>query len=64
MNFENRITCTSATVYTCVSLGSFLLPIQLEDRVSALNVLVILSLPQKLILGMDFWATMEIIPDM
>ncbi|KAJ8973471.1 hypothetical protein NQ317_013465 [Molorchus minor] len=49
---------------TCESTGSVLLPIQLADRVKLVKVLVVPSIPHHLILGVDFWTTMGIIPDL
>nr|CAI5855249.1 unnamed protein product [Callosobruchus analis] len=57
-------TCTVANGQSCQVLGKLPLPIQLRDRVRILDVLVVPSLPQELILGVDFWVEMQIIPDL
>lgn len=56
--------CSVANGETCKSIGWVRLPIQLRDRVKILNVLVIPSIPHELILGVDFWSAMKIIPDL
>lgn len=45
-------------------LGSVDVPIRLEDKVVVLNVLVMPDLSHPIILGMDFWLAMGIIPDL
>lgn len=46
----------------CAVVGSVFLPVQLIDRLKIMEILVIPELPHKLILGKDFWVTMEIVP--
>lgn len=56
--------CTVANGEQCQIIGSITVPIQLRDRVDIFEVLVIPSLPHYVILGVDFWAKMNIIPDL
>lgn len=56
--------CTVANGQSCVVLGTVPLPISLQDRVILLDVLVVPELPFTLILGIDFWTKMRIVPDM
>ncbi|KAJ8979348.1 hypothetical protein NQ317_016077 [Molorchus minor] len=56
--------CTVANGQTCESIGHVTLPIQLCDRVKLLQVLIIPSIPHELILGVDFWTLMGIVPDL
>jgi Reverse transcriptase (RNA-dependent DNA polymerase)./Integrase core domain. len=58
------ISCTVANGQKCSSLGSLIVPFQLQDRVKLIKTLVIPSLPHTLILGADFWRAMEIVPDL
>lgn len=45
-------------------IGSYNVPVCVEDRMSLVEVLVMPSLPQSLILGADFWRKIGIIPDL
>lgn len=56
--------CTVANGDSCESIGMVQLPIRLQDRVRILKVLVVPALPSTLILGIDFWTKMEIIPNL
>lgn len=60
----DEIKCTVANGDKCEIKGTVTCPIQLRDRLKVIEVLVIPTLPHILILGMDFWRKMEIIPDM
>lgn len=48
----------------CEVLGSVDLPIRLRDRMILLDVLVVPSIPHSLILGVEFWLKMGIVPDL
>lgn len=61
---ENKVECAVANGQICRSIGSILIPFQLRDKVVLLDVLVIPALPHHLILGVDFWRKMEIVPDL
>ena len=56
--------CTVADGSSCSSLGSIAVPFSLMGRTRVISVLVVPSLPHRLILGMDFWRMMDVIPDM
>lgn len=64
LNATEVLSCTLANGESCASIGYVSLPIQLADRVKVLKVLVVPSLPHELILGVDFWTSMGIIPDL
>lgn len=55
--------CSVANNQTCTVIGYVTLPISLEEKVKLIKALVIPELPHTIILGMDFWLTMEIVPD-
>lgn len=61
---SNRKSCTVANGDSCEVIGSVFLPLELRGKVKLFEVLVVPSLPQSLILGVDFWLGMEIIPDL
>lgn len=44
-------------------IGKTILPLTLADKTKCLSVLVVPSLPQGLILGIDFWNSMHIVMD-
>lgn len=56
--------CTVANGDACQVLGSIRLPIQLRERIVVIEALVVPSLPHSLILGIDFWSRMGLVPDL
>lgn len=60
-NFEQVILADGAGVEV---EGNVSLPIRLKEKVVLIECLVIPRLPQKLILGADFWALSGIVPDL
>ncbi|XP_050295859.1 uncharacterized protein LOC126735794 [Anthonomus grandis grandis] len=56
--------CTVANGQQCSIKGIVTLPMRLRTRVVLMDVLVVPSLPHSLILGIDFWTRMGIIPDL
>lgn len=56
--------CTVANGGTCSVIGQVSLPMRLREKIKIIKVLVVPELPQSLILGIDFWTEMEIIPDL
>lgn len=56
--------CTVANGDECEVLGTFVVPTRLYDRVQLIEILVVPGLPHDLILGLDFWKKMAIIPDL
>lgn len=55
--------CIVANGTKCSIFGSVDVPFSLEGRIRTISALVVPELPQTLILGMDFWKSMEIVPD-
>lgn len=55
--------CTVANGQTCSILGSLSLPVKVLNKIRVVEFLVIPELPHYLILGLDFWKTMGVVPD-
>lgn len=64
LELSDTTTCTVANGDSCEVLGRLAVPIRLCDRVKIVDVLVVPSLPHQIILGMDFWIQMGIVPDL
>lgn len=64
LNTSVQPTCVVANGASCQALGVVQLPITLVDKTKLINVLVVPSMPHNLILGMDFWLEMGIVPDL
>lgn len=64
LDSRSKTDCIVADGSRCESIGFVTLPICLRDRVILLEVLVVPSLPHGLILGIDFWTKMQIVPDL
>lgn len=60
----NNIKCTVANGQSCSSIGYVQVPFCLMGRTKIIDVLVLPELSHTLILGIDFWKTMEIVPDL
>ncbi|KAJ8927539.1 hypothetical protein NQ314_019981 [Rhamnusium bicolor] len=56
--------CKVANGQMCASIGYVSTPVTLGDKARIIDILVIPELPHKLILGVDFWVSMNIIPDL
>jgi hypothetical protein len=56
--------CTVANGAKCDCLGFVRAPVQLLDKVQVLDVLIVPDVPHDLILGIDFWKSMDIVPDL
>ncbi|KAJ8977814.1 hypothetical protein NQ317_000071, partial [Molorchus minor] len=56
--------CTVANGQKCLVSGIFHVPITLIDKVHVVDILAVPELSHTLILGIDFWIAMNIIPDM
>lgn len=56
--------CTVANGQSCLSIGYFPTPITLKHKTCIIDILVLPDLAHKLILGVDFWRTMGIVPDL
>lgn len=55
--------CSVANGSSVPSLGTITLPIKLKDKVTVVDVLVVPEIPHTMILGVDFWKAVGIIPD-
>lgn len=64
LNSASLRTCTVANGQQCTVIGSFSAPIRLCDRVRIIEIIIVPSLSQDLILGLDFWTNMGIVPDL
>lgn len=56
--------CTVANNQSCTIIGSVIVPVQLENKVHVFELLVVPNLNAPLILGIDFWTTMKIVPNL
>lgn len=56
--------CTVANGQSCSSIGFMQVPFCLMGKTRVIDVLVIPELSHTLILGVDFWKSMEIVPDL
>lgn len=57
-------TCTVANNESCKCLGIISVPFRLRDVVKLIDVYVVPELRHELVLGVDFWVKMGIVPDM
>lgn len=68
LNFKIRTSsvkaCSVANDHKCEVLGYVSLPIRLKDKVLVLDVLVVPQLPHTIVLGVDFWISMDLIPNL
>lgn len=56
--------CTIANGQICQSIGACELPMSLKGKVRLIQVLVVPSLATPLLLGVDFWKRMGVVPDL
>lgn len=56
--------CKLANKSICKSRGTCNIPLKLENKEKIINALLVEDIPDQLILGLDFWKAMEIIPDL
>lgn len=63
LDTSNKLSCTVANGTECSTLGHVSLPITLKSRVKVLDVLVMPELKHSLVLGLDFWREMGLIPN-
>lgn len=61
---SSKINCVVANGTNCSSIGCVSVPFKLMNKVEILDVVVVPELPHFLILGVDFWKIMQIIPDL
>jgi len=60
---KRPVNCTVANGDLCTSLGFIQTPFTLMERTRIVDVVVVPDLAHKLLLGIDFWKAMEIVPD-
>lgn len=63
LNTGARTTVLVADGRECTVSGTATLPIELDGKVRVLEVLCVPSMSNTLILGLDFWKGMEIVPN-
>lgn len=56
--------CSVANGNICESLGSASIPIELKGKIKIVDVLIVPTLKHSLILGLDFWKMMGIVPNL
>lgn len=56
--------CTVANGETCYVLGKVSVPFKLVDRVCLIDVMVLPQLSHRLILGIDFWLELGVVPNL
>lgn len=56
--------CKVANGKLCESLGSITVPVQLMGKIKVIRFAVVPDISSSIILGMDFWLAMEIVPDL
>lgn len=56
--------CTVANGQQCSTLGYITTPIALMNKIHLIDILVVPEISQKLILGIDFWKSMSIVPNL
>lgn len=61
---DPNLRCIVADGSNCEVVGKIQAPFQLENRVIVLDVLLVPALPHTLVLGVDFWTRMGVVPDL
>lgn len=64
LNRTKQIKCTVANGNTCTTIGTVSTPMCLMGKVRMIEVLVVPHLSSHLILGSDFWLSMDVVPDL
>lgn len=64
LDLDKRVACTVATNDSCECIGVITVPVRLRDLVKVMKIYVVPQLRHSLILGIDFWVNMGIVPDM
>lgn len=64
LNKSNTTNCTVANGTICECIGVIQAPVQLLHKIKIIDILVVPDLPHGIILGLDFWKQMEIVPDL
>ena len=61
---SEQTNCTVANGQACSTSGVVKAPICLMGKISVLDILVVPEISSELILGLDFWTTMDVVPDL
>lgn len=61
---STNFSCTVANGQSCKVIGFIQTPVKLMDRVRLIDILVVPELPHLCILGIDFWLSMDLIPNL
>lgn len=61
---HRKASCVVANNDSCICLGIISVPIKLRDVIKLIEVYIVPELRHELILGIDFWIKMGIVPDM
>lgn len=61
---KQESSCTVANGEVCTSIGYIQTPITLMNKTKIIDILILPGLSHKIILGIDFWKSMEIVPDL
>lgn len=64
LDTSSVVTCTVADRSTCTTVGKIRTPVCLMNKIQILDILVVPNLASDLILGMDFWLGMDVVPDL
>lgn len=64
LDTTNKTSCTVANNVNCVCLGTVSVPVNVQNVVKLVEILVVPDLRHELILGIDFWKTLGIVPDL
>ena len=64
LNRSNVAHCVVANGQSCSSIGVVRAPLCLQGKVKIMDLVVVPDISALLILGLDFWVTMEIVPDL
>lgn len=63
IDYKDRISCVVANGDRCTSLGTVSVPVKLVDKLVVVKFCVIPEVTTPVILGIDFWASVGIVPD-
>jgi hypothetical protein len=61
---NRKASCTVANNDTCQCIGIISVPVRVRDVVKLIDVYIVPELRHELILGIDFWVKLGIVPDM
>jgi hypothetical protein len=64
LDTSKRVVCTVANGQAATGIGVVELPIRVKEKMKMVEVIVVPELPHSLILGLDFWVLLGIVPDL